>query len=202
MTRFGMKFVVFKETIPNYVKSKAKSTVYESIHWDGPSVVFKAKCISAKMSFFSCLIGVCLCMALYSRCFMWEDFVSFNGVIPLRQNSYKLCIHVWIPTQLMAKHKEQGHPRKVCMSGSKKTRQPRMCMCCRIYALGVSWRLTLSISTVAISLKRKTAMIQIMKYIAVNIDANSNQPIRSNLITIPITLKIMKPCKACFSLYI
>ena len=43
MTHFGMNFVYIKETIQNYVKSKAKSAVYENIHLDGSLRNFHSK---------------------------------------------------------------------------------------------------------------------------------------------------------------
>ena len=70
-----MYFVVFKEMVQNWVKQEPK------VQFMNPSiemvlqVVFKVKCALANMSFFSCLIDFCLCMAwidiLYGKiCFI------------------------------------------------------------------------------------------------------------------------------------
>ena len=43
MTHFGMNFFCIKETIQNYVASRAKSAVYENVHLDGSFRNFHGK---------------------------------------------------------------------------------------------------------------------------------------------------------------
>ena len=43
MTHFGMNFLSIKETIQNYMKSRAKSSVYENAHLGGSLRNFHGK---------------------------------------------------------------------------------------------------------------------------------------------------------------